>query len=137
MEIFSALELTYEESQNIIFRTDMNGDLSHLEFDLESNLPPYKFTKKASEQLLSEKYLEQFVGDYLLDNIEINMFLREGWLWAKVKGQGEFQLIPKSTNKFKLAEMENFGVEFLLDRKGSVTGIITHQPNGDFEGKKL
>ncbi len=137
MEIFAATDLKYGESQNMIFRTDINGDLSSFEFNLEPSLPAYEFSKKPNEDLFAPEYLEQFTGEYKMDHLKITVSVKDGKLWTKVSGQGEFELTPKATNKFTLKEMPSFGVEFILDKKGETTGLITHQPNGDFEGKKV
>lgn len=136
-EIFAVKEQVYGSETSWIFRHNLSGELDYLEIQLEQSLPPYKFKKEASDELKDLKYLAEFVGQYELTDMTISITIEDDKLVADVAGQPTMTLVPASKDKFALGELAGFMIEFTRTKKGKVDGLISHQPNGDFEAEKV
>ncbi|WP_299531676.1 S41 family peptidase [Ulvibacterium sp.] len=74
---------------------------------------------------VNQKTLKSYVGHYGPRKIHF----KEGTLYYQREGNTEYQLIPMSQNKFRIAEVPAFRIE-MLEENGKVTGIKGLYDNG-------
>ncbi len=67
---------------------------------------------------VNQKILKSYAGDYGPRKI----YYKEGTLYYQREGNTEYQLIPMSQNKFRIAEVPAFRIE-MLKENGKVTGL--------------
>lgn len=53
-----------------------------------------------------------------------------------VPGQPEYELVAVGGDKFSIKTLTGFNIQFVLDDKGVVTGLLAIQPNGTFKATK-
>ena len=83
---------------------------------------------------VSENYLRNYTGNYLLENykITITLELRNGKLYAKVPGQADDEFIPVSKDVFTVKDKQGYKVTFAMNGE-KPTGFTSVQPNGTFK----
>ncbi|WP_422081399.1 S41 family peptidase [Ulvibacterium sp.] len=74
---------------------------------------------------VDQKILKSYVGNYGPRKIHF----KEGTLYYQREGNTEYELIPMSQNKFRIAEVPAFRIE-MLEENGKVTAIKGHYDNG-------
>lgn len=86
---------------------------------------------------LKEDELKIYVGVFeFAPGVEAEIYIKEGYLRAFIKGQPEYTLIPVGNNTFLLQGLDGFKFVFETDANKNVTYLISSQPNGDFKAKK-
>jgi hypothetical protein len=85
---------------------------------------------------LSTPELQKYAGVYVMDSIgiTITMQVKDSALWAEVPGDGNFQLVPFSTDTFTLKNMSGYEVRFHTEGDKMV-GFTSVQPNGTFKAR--
>ena len=83
---------------------------------------------------VSAKDLGKYVGVYEFEgiNLEATTMMKGDALWISAPGQGEFELIPLSPNKFNLKGVQGFTLTFDVSGDKAV-GLTSTQPNGTFK----
>jgi predicted alpha/beta superfamily hydrolase len=98
-------------------------------------------TKQKLDQLqgkatfsLTAKDLEKYVGAFEFEAISLTAttMIKENALWVSAPGQGDFELVPLSTNVFTIKGMQGYKIEFEMDGNKPV-GLTSTQPNGTFK----
>ena len=121
------------EGMRITFGMNESGDIETASVPLQEGVSPIVFTRLPEEAMFSREFLEQFVGEYEMEEFVVTIELRgENTLVAIVPGQPTYELEPMQGTQFRLKDMPGFSVEFQLDGEGNVTGAAVTQPNGVF-----
>lgn len=83
---------------------------------------------------VTTKDLEKYVGAYEFESISLTATttIKGHALWVSAPGQGDFELVPLSTNTFSLKGMSGYTLKFEMN--GDKTeGLTAIQPNGTFK----
>ncbi len=82
-------------------------------------------------------FLEQFTGDYLMDQVTFTFHIKGGdTLYVLVPGQPEYELVPYKGTQFTLEGVPGVTIEFIRDEAGTVTEAKVTQPEGVFTARK-
>lgn len=103
----------------LLKKNEGKGDTFFIEWALEgiaSQLKPIA---------VDQKILKSYVGHYGPRKIQY----KEGTLYYQREGNTEYELIPMSDSKFRIAEVPAFRIE-MMQEKGQVTGIKGLYDNG-------
>ena len=82
-------------------------------------------------------YLERFTGEYELGGEIVLVEIRDGSLTAVLKNQPPYAQVPVAENIFRYADSPGFSAIYIEDESGQISGMLLHQPQGDFELKRL
>ena len=132
---YDVFRITGDEFEDIRITFGMNesGDIETASVPLQEGVSPIVFTRLPEEAMFSREFLEQFVGEYELEELVVTIDLRgENTLVAIITGQPTYELEPMQGTQFSLRDLPGFSIEFLLDEEGNVTGAAVTQPNGVF-----
>lgn len=116
----------------VMFRSDMNGDISSLSMPLETNVQDIVFTRMPDKQLTERAFVEPFTDQYELPGapVPLTISLRgDHTLVANVPGQPDLELVPKRGTTFDLKDLAGFSIEFKKDTTGKVTEAVLSQPD--------
>jgi hypothetical protein len=98
-------------------------------------------TKQKLDQLkgkstftLTTKELEKYVGAFEFESIFTYCYtsIKGNALWVSAPGQGEFELVPLSTDAFTIKGMSGYKIQFEMDGNKPV-GLTSTQPNGTYK----
>jgi predicted alpha/beta superfamily hydrolase len=98
-------------------------------------------TKQKLDQLkgkstftLTTKELEKYVGAFEFESISLTAttMIKSNALWVSAPGQGEFELVPLSTDAFTIKGMSGYKIQFEMDGNKPV-GLTSTQPNGTYK----
>jgi hypothetical protein len=53
-----------------------------------------------------------------------------------VTGQPEYELVPVENEKFNIRTLPGYTVQFIMNDKNEITGLLSIQPNGTFKATK-
>lgn len=83
---------------------------------------------------LTEQDLQKYIGVYTFEGVAATatFSVKDGALWANVPGEGDFELVPLSSNTFKLKALEGYKVHFDMDGNKPL-GFTSYQPNGTYK----
>lgn len=123
------------EDTQLLFRTNLSGEVDSIEIVLDPSVKPIIFQKKASEKMRDAAYLAKFIGDYELGPQVISVSIKGTTLFVTVPGQPSYELIPTKDDGFKLKELNGFSIDF-KSTDGAVTEAVLIQPNGLFTAKR-
>ena len=83
---------------------------------------------------LTTEELKRYVGQFEFEDIALTAttFLKENALWVSAPGQGEFELLPLSTDTFSVKGKQ--GAKILFEMEGTkLLGLTSTQPNGTYK----
>jgi len=119
------------------FHTGDTGDIEAVKLKLDPTLDVINFKREIVEIEVSENELDKFVGTYDIAGTELKVYIKnKTTLYFFVAGQPEYEQLATGKNKFSFKSVEGFGLEFIENEKGEITGVIVIQPNGNFEAVK-
>jgi tetratricopeptide (TPR) repeat protein len=83
---------------------------------------------------LSAKDLEKYVGAFEFETISLTAttMIKANALWVTAPGQGDFELVPLSTDVFTIKGMSGYKLQFEMDGNKPV-GLTSTQPNGTYK----
>jgi len=83
---------------------------------------------------LTAKELEKYVGVFEFESITLSATtsIKANALWISAPGQGDFELVPLSTDAFTIKGMSGYKIQFEMDGNKQV-GLTSTQPNGTFK----
>jgi tetratricopeptide (TPR) repeat protein len=83
---------------------------------------------------LTTKELEKYVGAFEFETISLTAttMIKGNALWVSAPGQGDFELVPLSTNAFTIKGMSGYKIQFEMDDNKPV-GLTSTQPNGTYK----
>jgi hypothetical protein len=118
---------------------DPAGSIINVAINLEATLgKPIIFTRTPKATQVSAAELQKYVGEYVLGGAETaKISVKNGnTLYLFVPGQPEYELVPVGGDKFSIKTLSGFSIQFVLDDKGQITGLLAIQPNGTFKATK-
>ena len=121
------------------FGMDPAGSIINVAINLEASLGrPIVFTRTPKAEQMSAAELQKYVGEYVLGGTETaKIYSKNGnTLYLFVAGQPEYELVAVGGDKFSIKTLSGFNIQFVLDDKGVVTGLLAIQPNGTFKATK-
>lgn len=122
------------EDQKIQFLTSLEGDIDAVKTALEPAVKDIVFTKLADSRLSNPDFLKHLAGTYVLNkDMDIVVSLRGNQLFADVKGQPTYELVPVRSTRFALKGLNGFFVDFQVDKDGKFNSAELNQPNGIFK----
>ena len=83
---------------------------------------------------LTTKELEKYVGAFEFETISLSATtsIKGNALWVSAPGQGDFELVPLSTDAFSIKGMSGYKIQFEMDGN-KPTGLTSTQPNGTYK----
>ena len=83
---------------------------------------------------LTTKELEKYVGAFEFESIALTAttLIKGNALWVSVPGQGDFELVPLSTDAFTIKGMSGYKIQFEMAGNKPV-GLTSTQPNGTYK----
>jgi len=83
---------------------------------------------------LTAKELEKYVGAFEFETISLTAttMIKDNALWVSAPGQGDFELMPLSTDAFTIKGMSGYKIQFEMDGNKPV-GLTSTQPNGTYK----
>jgi len=83
---------------------------------------------------LSAKELEKYVGAFEFENISLTAttMIKNNALWVSAPGQGDFELVPLSTDAFTIKGMPGYKIQFEMEGNKPV-GLTSTQPDGTYK----
>jgi uncharacterized protein len=100
-------------------------------------------TKQKLDKLLGNatftvtgKDLEKYVGAYEFEAVSVTatITIKDNALWIAAPGQGNFELVPLSTDAFTIKGLQGYKIQFEMDGSNPV-GLTSTQPNGTYKAK--
>ena len=123
-------------SLKVNFKTNESGDIESLTTSIEPTTEAIVFKRTPNTIEVDAKTLEQYVGNYDLVGQVVKFYIKdENVLYAFLKGQPEYELVPTDEHKFNLKILDGYKVEF-VEVKGMITTVKFIQPNGVFSARK-
>jgi CubicO group peptidase (beta-lactamase class C family) len=119
------------------FFTNKDGKVESLSVTMELSLDDIVFEKLPPAVMEDTVYIAKLIGKYDFDGQKMEVKLDNGKLMADFAGKLHTELIPYDKNEFKLEALNGFVLEFILDKKGKVTGAKSHQPDGTYTAKRV
>lgn len=118
------------------FSYDLKGEINSLKIALEAGLDPIEFDKKVEIIGMESSRLEQYVGDYSLSGVTVNVYINDGTtLYISVLGQPPYELAPTGEHQFTFVNLEGFDLKFTSEN-GNISALTFLQPNGNFTAVK-
>ncbi|HEY5966545.1 MAG TPA: alpha/beta hydrolase-fold protein [Chitinophagaceae bacterium] len=83
---------------------------------------------------LTAKELEKYVGAFEFESISLTATtsIKSDALWIYAPGQGDYELVPQSTNVFTIKGMSGYKIQFEMDGNKPV-GLTSTQPSGTYK----
>jgi len=123
-------------SLKINFKTNESGDIESLTTSIEPTTDAIIFKRTPNTIVVDAETLKQYVGSYDLAGQEVKFYIKdENVLYAFLKGQPEYELVPTAEHKFNLKILDGYKVEF-VESEGKITTVKFIQPNGVFSATK-
>jgi CubicO group peptidase (beta-lactamase class C family) len=138
-DVFSVPEdpLNPLQKENVLFHTDVKGNISSLSMTLEPNVPDIVFQRDAKSRMRERSFLEAFTGQYDLPGTELNISLRgDHTLVAATPGQPARELIPRHGTLFDLQGLSGVSIDFKSDASGKVIEAVFYQGGSTLVIKK-
>jgi predicted alpha/beta superfamily hydrolase len=85
---------------------------------------------------LTSDQLQKYVGVYVFEAVSVTstVTVKDVALWISAAGQGEYELVPLSSDTFGIKNISGFKLHFEMNGD-KPTGLTSTQPNGTFIGK--
>ncbi|MFA9454565.1 MAG: serine hydrolase [Candidatus Aminicenantaceae bacterium] len=136
-DVFQMENEMMDLTQKLSFALDLKGNIGSVSVPLESAVDPIVFVRMPEKKMRERAFLEQFVGEYLLNEIVLKIYLKsEDTLYTLVPGQPEYELEPYKGTQFTLKGIPGVSIEFIQDESGQVSEAKITQPEGVFTAKK-
>ncbi|RZL13600.1 MAG: serine hydrolase, partial [Pedobacter sp.] len=120
---------------NVIFNfySGVDGKINSIVIFLDGSEKPVVFDLKPEIKTLSLKILENLVGDYMMGQTPVKVYLKGNVLFVSVPGQPEYETVVVDETTFDLKILKGFSVKFENPEKGKVNELTFIQPNGTFK----
>lgn len=128
----SEIDTTNSNIPDMQFRMNNSGDIASVEWGIQPGVEPVIFSR-----VVGKAVLKKYTGNYVIDKMVIRITMdKDGRLQMVVPGQPKYDLVPMAEHSFSLKGVTGFSIQFELDDREEVTGLLSVQPNGTFEAKK-
>lgn len=118
-------------TMKIQFLLDEDGAVEECAIKLQQGVERMYFEKQPNTDL-SEETLDEYVGEYELMGMTIEITIEDETLRMTVPNQPKYTLAPIRTDVFDLTELDGFSVIFGRDEEGKINEMTSAQPNGNF-----
>jgi hypothetical protein len=119
------------------FAANSRGDIDSMAAPFEQTVRDIVFTRVPDRAMSERSFLVQFVGDYELFGMPMNIVLKsDTTLLARLPGQPDVELVPRRGTEFLVKDLSGYSIEFVKDESGVVIEAIVTQPWGVFTAKK-
>ncbi|MFD1061721.1 serine hydrolase [Winogradskyella litorisediminis] len=126
----------FGKSLKVNFKINETGDVESLTASIEPTTDAIVFKRTPNTLDVDSETLGQYVGTYDLGGMEAKFYIKnENILYAFIKGQPEYELVPVAKNMFNLKILDGYKVEF-VETEGKISGVKFIQPNGVFKAKR-
>lgn len=115
------------------FYSGVDGKINGIGIFLDGREKPVIFDLKPEIKTLSLKILENLVGDYMMGQTPVKVYLKGNVLFVSVPGQPEYETVVVDETTFDLKILKGFSVKFENPEKGKVNALTFIQPNGTFK----
>jgi uncharacterized protein len=87
-----------------------------------------------STYTLTAKEMEKYVGAFEFETIQLiaTTSIKNDALWVAAPGQGEFELVPLSTDVFTIKGLQGYKIQFEM-KDNKALGLTSTQPNGTYK----
>ena len=111
------------------YQTNPQGDVDRFVASMDQG--EVTFVKKADEKLNTVEVLTKYTGKYKIGSTTVEVFLKDkNHLY--IEGSPDLELIPYKPNRFKLKEISDAEVEFILEN-GKVKSLMQKMGTGQYE----
>lgn len=125
------------EHTQVLFRSDLEGNISAIEAQLDPSVKPIVFERSGDASLRDPATLEKFVGRYVVrEGLTITVTRRDATLIGTVPGQPPYDLDPLQNNTFKVRVLDGYKVRFKVGDDGEVSGLLMIQPGAVFDATR-
>lgn len=122
------------DAQKVRFTTNLKGDITSMETQMEAGVKDIVFEKAAPALTLTKEDLQKFVGDYQLPGATAKVYIKgENTLMVLVPGQPDYELVAARPNEFNFKALKGYSVKFEVTEKNEVKSLSFVQPNGTFK----
>jgi len=89
-----------------------------------------------SKVIINKEKLEEYVGEYQLENFSISVSRNANALFITATGDSTLPIFTITQNQFLLKKVDAL-ITFVKDKSGTVNGLILNLDNQDLAGKKI
>ncbi len=118
------------------FTTNLVGDISSLNIDIEPTLDALIFDRKAKSIAVDTATLDLYVGEYELMGQTVKVYIKKDTLYVLVPGQPEYQLTAIDKHLFAIKVADGYKVKFEGKDDKNLDILAFIQPNGTFKAKR-
>jgi len=138
IDAHAGIDTTDHGNIRLSFGMDELGAIATVTMRLDAAFDkPVIFTRTPKPVALSVEQLNKYVGEYVLGaTLTVKVYVQGNSLYLTAPGQGDYELASVDQDKFALKTLTGYYVQFQLDDKGVVTGLMAIQPNGNFKATK-
>ena len=122
--VWDAHERSLDISVALSFGTDVDGEITSVEADLEPTVPPIVFRKEPDPRLSEPDFLSMLTGTYASGPYELTLDLKETVLYASGPMFGSFELEPRLGTRFVAKGHQNLRFEFVLEGEGLAPEMV-------------
>lgn len=115
------------------FSSGVDGKINGIGIFLDGSEKPVVFDLKPEVKVLSLKILENLIGDYMMGQTPVKVYLKGNVLFVAVPGQPEYETVVVDETTFDLKILKGYSVKFENPDKGKVNSLTFIQPNGTFK----
>ena len=138
-DVFELVIEKFEMRMKVSFATNVRGAIESFSAPLEPTVKDIVFTRRPRRELTTLSYLEQFVGEYELVGMNMQVWVAlkgDSALSLTVPGQPQYDLEPYQESEFRVKNLSDYRIVFQRDDGGKVREALLIQPGGAFTLKK-
>lgn len=114
-------------SFKVTFTTNSRGDIESLAIPFQANVSDIVFKRVVSQALSERSYLEQFVGDYIIEmgenTLVVSTVLQGEALILNAPNQAGVELEPYKKNEFRAKIAPSQIISFVVTDEGHITHV--------------
>lgn len=126
-----------EDEIKVTFFTNENGKIDWFQIKLDAAIEPIQFKKLPPKHKEDANYIAKILGTYDVGEIKLSIEKDGSKLMAKTTDGQSYEIDVIAEDTFGLKGIDGYSVEFVFDTKQNCNACILHQPNGDFDCKKI
>lgn len=134
----TGIDTSNKSDLRIQFHSNPAGEISKISLPLQPGLTDIEFNRIPKPEEITIEALKKYVGTYeFAPGQEVKIYIKgEKTLYAFVKGQPEYELVPTGKNIFDFKILSGYRVQFEEDKEGAIISVSFIQPNGTFKATK-
>lgn len=126
-----------DQEIKLTYFTNSSGKIEWVQIPMDAMSKPITFMKVVPDYLSDKTYMDKILGEYDFSGATLTLHMEKSKFISTLSDGQEYELIPSGENLFKLKGLEGFNMEMVFDEKGNCIKVISHQPNGDYDAKKI